>query len=912
MQIICTVDIRTRELSLEDVTIAAFDHLVDDILFDVEPIDGFELETSTIKIAAVGPLGEPHDYEIDPSTVTVDEETGNTNFIWSIPVGVTAMPLSSFKINDVKKITFAVCAEIVSGDNLVKAWHSNDGTIKVKAHLEPESGGGEDPSEEATNAQKIAALQRQVGAISSGAPPAAESTAEMDPDISTTYINKTDGHLYFWDGSDWQIGGIYGANIVDDTVSEPGMAAEAAAVRAALNAKADADGVTALDTRVAAVEGDVDDVIVNIDHTFVDNAYIYSVNTGSVADVTNIVQNTSFCYLLIPVTKGYAYTFTASTDSGTSKRAYMLMDSEYNVIVAGGNGTAYADKTLIPEQNGCLVINAKKAQTHSCTEYAYPLALSVKELDDRLSEIEPEVEELSDYFVKGSNILNPEGATDGIVITSEGTEKSNTAYMTSDYIPVEILTQYTVKCSGYLSEYTSAKAFLRRSVVKQSGTTITTQSTATYVRASTEKSYLGLDDCRICKGSTVVDEPYYEVALADNVSIYKQAQAIEEEISNLQNEVESTIPSFGVPYMPPMPYHYSGQDIVPYKTSGHLSDIYSLYDALLTEYPQYIHKEVIGTDASGQYEIRVYKIGNGTNYEYRLPRIVWLSSIHGNEGNTTISTYYMVKELLENFATDPNCYAIMSAFRLYVIPAVNPWGVENYSRLNANNVNLNRNFPADWVFRDPDLTYGTTKYGISSASNGSNAYYYYGGGTCVYDDSEQTATTTYVAEPETQAIMTYLNSINTGANLHGKIAFAVNKHDSGSMSQEGATIYIKDNFESDRKFIKNLIDWFKAHLMGTQNWLTEKSGLNMGTVSYSAHGDESSAGTMDKWLNAIGVHGCLCEIPKDAGSSYTDTQHYADLCAINVDFGLSLIANVAVNNAKLKDNTQTESYEIVE
>ena len=260
MQIICTVDIRTRELSLEDVTIAAFDHLVDDILFDVEPIDGFQMDTSTIKIAAVGPLGEQHDYEIDPSTVTVDEETGNTNFIWSIPVGVTAMPLSSFKINDVKKITFAVCAEIVSGDNLVKAWHSNDGTIKVKAHLEPESGGGEDPSEEATNAQKIAALQRQVGAISSGAPPAAASTAGMNPDISTTYINTTDGHLYFWNGTDWDQGGIYGANIVDDTLTEDGVAADSGAVNRALAEKADADDVTAIDTRVIAVEDSVSDL----------------------------------------------------------------------------------------------------------------------------------------------------------------------------------------------------------------------------------------------------------------------------------------------------------------------------------------------------------------------------------------------------------------------------------------------------------------------------------------------------------------------------------------------------------------------------------------------------------------------------------------------------------------------------
>ena len=261
MQIICTVDIRTRELSLEDVTIAAFDHLVDDILFDVEPIDGFELETSTIKIAAVGPLGEPHDYEIDPSTVTVDEETGNINFVWSIPVGVTAMPLSSFKINDVNKITFAVCAEIVSGDNLVKAWHSNDGTIKVKAHLEPESGGGETPEEQATNAQKIAALQRQVSAIGSGAPPTKASTAEMDPDESTIYVNSTDGHLYLWDGSDWQIGGVYGGAATSTTFTEHGVPADDFAVGEALAGKADASGVTALDDRMTTVEDKTDAVV---------------------------------------------------------------------------------------------------------------------------------------------------------------------------------------------------------------------------------------------------------------------------------------------------------------------------------------------------------------------------------------------------------------------------------------------------------------------------------------------------------------------------------------------------------------------------------------------------------------------------------------------------------------------------
>lgn len=255
MQILCTVDIRTRELYLEDVTIAAFDHLVDDVLFVIEPIDGFQLETSSIKIAAVGPLGEPHDYEIDPSTVTVDEETGNINFVWSIPVGVTAMPLTAFKTNDIKKITFAVCAEIVSGDNLVKAWHSNDGTIKVKAHLEPESGGGETPEEQATNAQKIAALQvstsilqRKVAGIAGGIPPTADSMAEMDPSDSNVYINTTDSKWYYWDGSDWQIGGTYGGTVTSTTFTEHGVPADDFAVGEAL---------TNLDARIASIGFDL-------------------------------------------------------------------------------------------------------------------------------------------------------------------------------------------------------------------------------------------------------------------------------------------------------------------------------------------------------------------------------------------------------------------------------------------------------------------------------------------------------------------------------------------------------------------------------------------------------------------------------------------------------------------------------
>lgn len=252
MVILCTIDLETREVSIPaGQVIASYDHNVDVIRFQAETIPGFSLNTSSIKIAAQGPNKTRHDYAVDPSTVAIEEETGYITFDWPIPAGVTEMPIGTFKYGDKGNLIFAVCAEIISGSTLSKAWHSDDGIITVVAHLEPEAGGGEDPEEEATNAQKIGQLQTdvavirtEVGALGNGTPPTASSTSEMDPDESTVYINTTDGNWYYWNGSAWTSGGVYGGAVTDTTLSISGAAADAKAVGEALATKADADDVT--------------------------------------------------------------------------------------------------------------------------------------------------------------------------------------------------------------------------------------------------------------------------------------------------------------------------------------------------------------------------------------------------------------------------------------------------------------------------------------------------------------------------------------------------------------------------------------------------------------------------------------------------------------------------------------------
>ena len=244
MIILCTVDITTREVAIpSDQRIASYDHNADVIRFQVETIPGFSLDTSSIKIAAQGPNKARHDYAVDPSTVSIEEETGYITFDWPIPQGVTEMPIGTFKYGDTGQLIFAVCAEIIDGSTVSKAWHSDDGIITVVAHLEPESGGGEDPEEEATNAQKIAQLQTdvavintQVGALANGSPTPVATIAEMT-DESTVYIytgsesGESTGYWYSYDSTQAKFvpRGEYGAGvIIDSTFTIPGAAPDSA------------------------------------------------------------------------------------------------------------------------------------------------------------------------------------------------------------------------------------------------------------------------------------------------------------------------------------------------------------------------------------------------------------------------------------------------------------------------------------------------------------------------------------------------------------------------------------------------------------------------------------------------------------------------------------------------------------
>ena len=103
-------------------------------------------------------------------------------------------------------------------------------------------------------------------------------------------------------------------------------------------------------------------------------------------------------------------------------------------------------------------------------------------------------------------------------------------------------------------------------------------------------------------------------------------------------------------------------------------------EPLLENYKEKLDVEIIGTSVLNN-PIYGLKIGTGDK------RIFMWSQMHGNESTTTKAIFDLLNTLLSN---DPSVKHIFSACTLYIIPTLNPDGAKAYTRINANQVDLNR------------------------------------------------------------------------------------------------------------------------------------------------------------------------------------------------------------------------------
>ena len=231
----------------------------------------------------------------------------------------------------------------------------------------------------------------------------------------------------------------------------------------------------------------------------------------------------------------------------------------------------------------------------------------------------------------------------------------------------------------------------------------------------------GATEFRACWNASHLSENHYICSYSSDLSIEhncfvkrdRDIQAsLQGQIDNIKDLVNGII--LPRPFALPMQACDGSNDGVNLNTIT-VSNIYQLWDNLIAEYPYYLSSVNLGLDESGEYQLRkiVVKRRKGNDDPSYPDDYPWLSAkpkrnviitanIHGpgSGGDTKMQAYivyYFIKWLLDNKDSNNDAQWFLLNYSFVIVPIANPWGFDNNSRYNSRDVDLNRNFDADWV-----------------------------------------------------------------------------------------------------------------------------------------------------------------------------------------------------------------------
>lgn len=153
--------------------------------------------------------------------------------------------------------------------------------------------------------------------------------------------------------------------------------------------------------------------------------------------------------------------------------------------------------------------------------------------------------------------------------------------------------------------------------------------------------------------------------------------------------------------------------------SGHLIDVatltasgvISMWESLRLANQAYISRQSIGLDASGVHTLWKY-VFEPTSY---TNTIIIGACIHGIEKTSALALWSFMREIA-NSQPGGQLGNLRNNCRIIVLPLQNPWGFDNASRKNYNQVDINRNSSFKWDEFTPSVITDSTYKGPSAWS----------------------------------------------------------------------------------------------------------------------------------------------------------------------------------------------------
>lgn len=136
------------------------------------------------------------------------------------------------------------------------------------------------------------------------------------------------------------------------------------------------------------------------------------------------------------------------------------------------------------------------------------------------------------------------------------------------------------------------------------------------------------------------------------------------------------------------------------------SEVIAEYNKLVTNYPEYASREVIGKNIEGtdtyaytfrptpkHYSSHDININLVENEQEHIPKVIITTGVHGDEKGTVFSMMNMFMKLATDWRSDKILEFIRHNVHFVVVPVSNPGGFDvNQRNLPITGVNLNRNF----------------------------------------------------------------------------------------------------------------------------------------------------------------------------------------------------------------------------
>lgn len=100
----------------------------------------------------------------------------------------------------------------------------------------------------------------------------------------------------------------------------------------------------------------------------------------------------------------------------------------------------------------------------------------------------------------------------------------------------------------------------------------------------------------------------------------------------------------------------------------------------------------LGKSVQGR-ELWIMKITRNPDVEENEPEVRYIAAMHGDEVVGKEMCINLIHLLVDSYGNDPRLTALVDGNEIWILPSMNPDGTALNRRYNANNVDLNRNFP---------------------------------------------------------------------------------------------------------------------------------------------------------------------------------------------------------------------------